>query len=554
MSDGNSQHRRAGSPTRGARGSGPLPRRISNDPLINWLHRSLPELFLVAYLGLIAYCSLLPFGTTSCPHGLSGCLDWSGMTSRSAGLKDILPNILLYAPLGAGSYIVARRAHWGRVAALVAGMTLATGSSLVLELLQQLTPLRVSSWVDVVSNMAGGLVGAMMGRTSHALVSDMLRHGRLELREMPLATAVRAYAIVLILAGLIPLDFTYDLSRIGRAVGQANLRPFSQLADWRPQVERAGYIADAADSVTLRRVKVDFWLDMVAEAAAFGLLAILMAASFRREYYAGRLESWLYATLYTTLIAAGLSILQFFILSRGLDATAAVVRSLAALLSAGASVWLLGGRRGSPRQDSEAEPRTGRRRVVRLLAAGVVAYIVCRGLSPLVLVPDRVSDPDVWGRIGWLPMAGYFHSRIPASTSDVLHKVLRYGVFGVLTALALGLDTRGSYRRRAWRIAACAAGLAAVVEVCQIYLPTRWPDLTHVLLAGLGSYAGAVGARWLRDYDRAVCRPQPAAFETADHAAPPSSASSVLNVPIPPPDEPALKSGDSCQSPRRLDP
>jgi hypothetical protein len=112
-----------------------------------------------------------------------------------------------------------------------------------------------------------------------------------------------------------------------------------------------------------------------------------------------------------------------------------------------------------------------------------------------------------WREVTWIPFAGYFLPKSTTAAEDILYKVLRYAVFGGVVALAAGLaPVRGSFHRRAWRTAGWGMALSTAIEVCQIAIPTRYVDLTHVLLAGWGSYTGAIAARWAADYYHTVRR------------------------------------------------
>jgi len=537
------------------RRSVPQPCSISDDRLIDRLHHSLPEFFLVGYLCFLVYASLLPFGSDAADQGLRILPDWSGMTTRSAGLKDILPNILLYVPLGAGVYVAARRRGFGRTLAVLGSVAVGTGTSAILELLQQLMPLRISSWVDLASNAAGGLVGALLGRTCRTLVNGMFTSGRFELRHKPFSTTARAYIVVLILAGVIPLDFTYDMPRLGRAVKNARLVPFSQLTAWQVQNRQAELSYRLPGHVMLRRIEVDFWLDMAAEAAAFGLAGILITLSLRREHHAHRFAAWVYAGLGSTLLAFWLSGSQFFIMSRGFDASAIVVRALAATLCAWVTARCVG-RRSHDRDSLSAEPDGLPSlpgispRVAQVLLAAFVLYVFCRGFSPFLVVRDKPVSEQGWGVVNLIPLSGYFFSRVSTAADDIFHKVLRYAVFGGLAALAVGVARRGSYHWRALRIAVCAALISTTIELAQTVLPTRFCDLTHVLLAAFGGYAGAIAARWLHDYyhaarsgrlDQRKPAPAPVPDRTPERV--------VFDAPIPPPDDAAPKEGPAEQQP-----
>ena len=525
-------------------------RPISDDPLIDRLHRSAPEVFLIAYLCFLVYCSLLPFGQGGAAAQSRSDLDWSSLTNRSAGLKDILPNILLYVPLAASAYVVGRRHGWGRTSTLLVACAIGAGTSALLELLQQWVPLRVSSWVDVVSNVAGGALGAVLGPTCRRIAHAMFRAARFELRHLPLSTVARAFAVVVFVAGLVPLDFTYDASRISQAIGQVNLVPFGQVGHWQAEAERARLSGDMPGYAILQRCRVDFCLDVVAEAAAFGVLGLLVVMSLRREHRAGKLESWSLATGSAAVAALGLSFLQLFIMSRGFDATDVVVRTAGAFVGAAFAALFTSGSPRALRPVGLPELPSASRRFAGLVCAGVVVYVFCRGFSPFLILESVRTPGGLWDEVALIPMAGYFHMRISASVDDVTYKVLRYAVFGVTAALALGLSTSRPHAGRVWRIALAGMGISTIIELCQIHLPTRFPDLTHVLLAGFGSGGGAIAIRWGRDYACAGRERWLAAVDVpTEHPSRPEAATVVMNVEPPAPDVAAPDQADGTPQP-----
>ena len=510
---------------------------ISSDPFIRYVHGKAPEIFLVLYLSLLVCGTFVPYRMSSESHAApskTAQVRRFPMTFRSAGLKDILPNMLLYVPLGAASYVVARRRGWRRHRALVGTVMFGALFSGAAEWSQQFAALRVSSWVDVVSNTLGGLVGAVLARTGRGVFNRMVGRTRFELTQTPVLTVARAYLVLLILTGVIPLDVTFDRSRLGQAVRRAQWVPFGPVRVWNEQVLEVRRAGDLPRQVALRRAEVDFWLDLVAEGAAFGLLGGLLALGFRRECRSGRLGAWSFAAWGVARWAVLLSVLQLFIMSRGWDTTDIVVRTLAGWVGAlaassgvGRIAVLLAGR-GRP--------------AARVLTALVVAYIVCRDFSPFLIEPGGPLTRG-WSQINWAPLAGYFFPRISSAVDDILYKILRYGVLGIVAAMACGpIAGRSPYHRRALRIAGWGAGLSTVIEICQVMIPTRFPDLTHVLLAGFGAYAGAVAARWAKDYYEAT-REQWSAWRAAVAAPPPIPvpAPVLFNVDVPPPRDDAPK-------------
>lgn len=118
----------------------------------------------VAYAAVIAYGSLFPF------------TGWHGESSAAFAFlthapdnyprADILSNVLAYVPLG----LLLSRAWGGAgLAAAVALAALAGGAlSFSMEALQQFMPGRVSSVLDLVTNMSGAAAGALVGGFARA--------------------------------------------------------------------------------------------------------------------------------------------------------------------------------------------------------------------------------------------------------------------------------------------------------------------------------------------------------------------------------------------------
>lgn len=113
----------------------------------------------VAYLLLIVYASLQPFRDWRFPppeilHFLGA--PWP----RYVTLEDLLINVAAYAPLGF-LLAVALRERFSAPTAVLAAAALAALLSLAMESAQMFLPTRIASNVDLLTNGAGGLFGAM---------------------------------------------------------------------------------------------------------------------------------------------------------------------------------------------------------------------------------------------------------------------------------------------------------------------------------------------------------------------------------------------------------
>jgi len=113
----------------------------------------------LAYTLLIVYASLQPFRDWRQPsaeilHFLAA--PWP----RYITLDDVLINVAAYVPLGF-LLALALGARWRAPAAVLAAALLAALLSLSMETLQAFLATRIASKVDVLTNGAGGLLGAM---------------------------------------------------------------------------------------------------------------------------------------------------------------------------------------------------------------------------------------------------------------------------------------------------------------------------------------------------------------------------------------------------------
>lgn len=133
---------------------------------------------LIAYTLAIAYASLNPFFGWRMPEAF-GLFSWP----RYFSTFDIVLNVLAYVPLGgmlAGMQLRGprrrdRTLHMGHVLlrAVLAGFALST----LMESLQMLLPMRVSSSTDLIANTAGTFIGAaaLVSRNGRAMLAKTLR-------------------------------------------------------------------------------------------------------------------------------------------------------------------------------------------------------------------------------------------------------------------------------------------------------------------------------------------------------------------------------------------
>jgi VanZ family protein len=129
-------------------------------------HRSSALPLAWGYVGLIGYASLYPFSAWQIP-GVSPFAFLTAHWSRWWDWFDIVSNLLGYLPLGAlafGAMVRSGQPPW-RAAATAVGV--AAGLSLSMEFVQNFLPMRVSSSLDLLTNVLGAAAGALIGWGLH---------------------------------------------------------------------------------------------------------------------------------------------------------------------------------------------------------------------------------------------------------------------------------------------------------------------------------------------------------------------------------------------------
>jgi VanZ family protein len=120
----------------------------------------LARYFFVAYALLVVYASLYPFSGWR-DQGVPAFAFLIARLSRPYHVFDLAANVLGYVPLGFLAVLAVHPRLRGK-AAFFLGLATATVLSLVLESLQLYLPARASSNLDLLANIAGGAIGALL--------------------------------------------------------------------------------------------------------------------------------------------------------------------------------------------------------------------------------------------------------------------------------------------------------------------------------------------------------------------------------------------------------
>lgn len=155
-------------------------------PVINETHARLRIWLAIGYTLFIVYASLSPFtGWRAQGIGFFDVLRAPFLQTYTA--FDAVINLLSYLPFGLLASL-SLRTRFGAVTSVILGLCLGMLLSASMEYLQMYLPMRISSNMDMLSNSAGTLVGALLAVTMAARTSllerltrwrsDLFHHGK----------------------------------------------------------------------------------------------------------------------------------------------------------------------------------------------------------------------------------------------------------------------------------------------------------------------------------------------------------------------------------------
>lgn len=474
----------------------------------------------ILYAAFVVYVSLVPFDFSFSPKS-SHNVAWLGVPIVASGFPDAVSNLALYLPFGMLLRpFLNRRRLFGLAA--IAAAAIGTGLlSFTVESFQLYSASRVSSWADVVCDLAGMLVGFAISMPESTLTRRLIPTLTGEVSRDATGVAAAAWAMAILVSSLIPFDIAFDVSLVAKALKQAYVVPFVRHQELVARMARAFANTEKDNSealVALWQLRLDYLVDVL----LYCMLAWLVA---RHLHVTGRrlLTACAGAVTIGTALALSITFAGLFVRSVGFDGTHAVLGAVGAV--AGGTAYAMA---------AVVAPAHRRRRaatvpfhVTRGAWAASIAlgwlYIAARELAPFRI--DLAAPADNIARIEWMPLGAYSLSKVPSAAMDALHKSSRFISIGaMMTIYSLSLGARGDVRRCA-RVGVLTAAVVAAMEFLQCFVPGRYPDITDVLNAGLSAVAGAASAIVLRGWLTHIPRDRTAELRDA----------AVLNIEIPPP-------------------
>ena len=413
--------------------------------------------FFCAYAFFVVYGTLLPFQFISeraLLHDRWNYINWNPfvlVTGEATPIADVVSNIAFFIPLGfIGVHGQRRRSLWTAVGRCVlAGFVL----SVAVEVLQYFTPSRNPSTSDVLTNTIGAFLGALLAACFRRDVEAALaRRVAAWTACEPLLPALVGYAVVVCMAALVPFDFRWSISELKHGVRVAQLA----LAGTPPQ-----------------------WAAAAVNGMRFAVLAGLAVHVVGRVHHGSRLAQVVLCVLGAGALATGLELGQLMVRSHVL----ATRDLLAGLVGSGCGALVALGLGGLG--------RSGWGLVALFYAAGIVA----EALVPFEFRFDLDSMLSRFTFTALIPYSSYYYKANVAAVADLLDGLLTWLPFAFVLA-RLRNDGRRPDLRSGLAVIGWSAVLALGVELLQLGVPRRYPEISDVLTAALGASLGAYAWSW----------------------------------------------------------
>jgi glycopeptide antibiotics resistance protein len=365
----------------------------------------------------------------------TGRINWRplGGTADNLLISDIVQNILLFVPFGfLGYFSLVYKSSWARKAAIV---LLGMSVSAAVEFLQIFSPVRYPALSDVVFNTTGTACGLLMAMAFKRSVLGIKNRPQFRrFLDAPSAYPACVFLILVVAGCWEPFDFSLDLGGAIEHLKPLIRHPF----EFRnPDDDLMSFIRFLLASLFACRLFAD--------------------AGFRAPAFCG-------AALLGAL-GVGLELSQTFIQSRGPETQDAAMAILGS--AAGGIAYFFPGFHRRPR--------------IWTLAGAAMVFLsaAARAWSPFHLSAH-------WSGFNWVLFRTYYEHTTFQALGNFIENAMLFFPLGYLLAY---------FHPRA-RMAAAGAllsgGLAIAVEMGQGFVPGRYADITDVLGAVLGGFAGAL--------------------------------------------------------------
>jgi VanZ family protein len=423
----------------------------------------------LAIAAFAAYISLVPFGFVHPPPGMSAIDAVRARLETHVGSKsNLLANGLMFVPFGLFglAIFVDEQSRWWRwllagACVLMASMTL----SITIEAAQAFVPGRTPSVIDVMAQTAGTIVGGLAWRgLAHEIRSLVTRYAAGSRRA--LETAFVAYGLSQFVLLLEPFDISVEPEDLVHKYRAGEIV-------WNPLRSSALHLAE------MTSVLADMSL-----AIPVGMMMALVGTP------AGTRRSISTALAAGAVFYAAGEFAQCFVRGR----TADIVDLLANIAGMAVGVMLTA-IVAVPRHEGRPSPGPQRQRWAIAAIIFASLFYVAYNWAPFDFQVTREMVTTRAGLLAGVPFFGYYVNPEFKAMRDLLTKVSMALPFGLIVHFGFRPD-RSRYPRfvaAGWLLA--GSMFFAAVEVGQVFLPSRYPDDTDILIAVVSMWLGIHVAR-----------------------------------------------------------
>jgi VanZ family protein len=415
-----------------------------------------------------AYVSLVPFGFVAPAQPLTAAYAWQLMLADTNGAShvDLIANALMTFPFGlCATAAVAddRPRAWRWLLAGLAVLIVSIVLSVTIETLQIFVPGRTPSLADIEAQTIGTGIGALawflMGREVLVLCSRLASGSR---RSIDLVLA--GYAAVQFFLLVEPFDVTVEPS------------------DLAAKFHRGGIVIDPLRSPTLRWESLPSNIASLLLAAPLGFLAgtALRSRGVRRW--------WPIAIAAGVAFYAAGEFAQVLVQSRNADVVDVLVNVTGVL----AGVLLLRLLRPDVSVRGTVE-RTGIWLTVAIVTAA--AMYVAYNWSPFDFVFSGEQIRSRAGMLARVPFYAYYVNPEIKALRDACLKISLALPLGVLFQLRWRPEQTSAPRLVTAGWLMLTAFFFTGVEIGQMFLPSRFPDDSDILLGVFAVWLGLIGTR-----------------------------------------------------------
>lgn len=416
------------------------------------------------YLAFVIYGSLVPLRFTPIPlaDALAAFGNIPFLNLGIGSRADWVSNLVLFVPLTFLACEACPRQR--RLVWLITAVGITVGAialSFAIEFTQLFFPPRTVSQNDILAESLGGLLGVMLSGFLGARFQTWLANAwASETRKEKATRLLQAYLLILVSFNVLPLDLT--------------ISPVEIFHKWREGkiifVPFTGFKGSVSEFIYEKLTDMAVWIPA----------GMLWARSGRASL--GQMAA---RGLAAALVV---ELLQLFVYSRVSDVTDVILGGAGCFLGAWVmTLWGSG-------MNVFLAPRHRNRWLAGwflwLLAALFIFWF------PFDFTADHASREAAVVAFTRTPFTTYYFSSEFHAINELLRKIGFFFPGGLLLGFALHCRSGGA-RTGLLPWASLFLALGAGVEIGQLFLPGKIPDITDVFLEAGGGVLGIVVARWL---------------------------------------------------------